>query len=49
MRAGKVRFAHYRECMAHRGLDGLLEESGIMVERRFVSSSGIAAIFLLEA
>jgi ubiquinone/menaquinone biosynthesis C-methylase UbiE len=49
MRAGKVHFAHYREFMAHRGLDGLLEGSGITVERRLVFSSGIVAIFLLKA
>lgn len=47
--AGKEHFAHYREFLAHRGLDGLVEESGITVERRFVFDAGIAAIYLLKA
>jgi ubiquinone/menaquinone biosynthesis C-methylase UbiE len=47
--AGKEHFANYKEFLAHRGLDGLVESSGITVERRFVFPAGIAAIYLLSA
>jgi ubiquinone/menaquinone biosynthesis C-methylase UbiE len=49
MNAGKEHFAHYREFLSHRGLDGLVEGSGITVERRFVFGPGTAAIYLLKA
>jgi ubiquinone/menaquinone biosynthesis C-methylase UbiE len=47
--AGKEHFAHYREFLAHRGLDSLVEKSGMAVEHRFVFGPGVAAIYLLTA
>jgi ubiquinone/menaquinone biosynthesis C-methylase UbiE len=46
--AGREHFSHYREFLATRGLDALVEKSGAIVERRFVFDPGVAALYLLK-
>jgi ubiquinone/menaquinone biosynthesis C-methylase UbiE len=46
--AGREHFANYRDFMRRRGLVGLIAEQNAPVERRFIFTTGIAAIYLLK-
>jgi ubiquinone/menaquinone biosynthesis C-methylase UbiE len=46
--AGREHFSNYRDFIANRGLDSLVESARVSVETRFVFETGIAAIYLLS-
>jgi ubiquinone/menaquinone biosynthesis C-methylase UbiE len=48
MGAGREHFRNYRDFMAHRGLDGLVEGRGFTVKHRYVVPVGVAAVFHLQ-
>jgi len=48
MSAGREHYANYRDFIARQGLEPLIAEQHLSVNRRFVSEHGIAAIFLLN-
>jgi ubiquinone/menaquinone biosynthesis C-methylase UbiE len=46
--AGRKHFRNYRDFLRRRGLAGLAEEINAPVEKRFISETGTAAIYLLK-
>jgi ubiquinone/menaquinone biosynthesis C-methylase UbiE len=48
MASGREHYARYRDFLDRRGLDGLVQEAGLTVAKRFVFDPGIAAICLLS-
>ena len=46
--AGREHFAHYTDFMSRRGLDSLVKELGLSIQKRWVAPNGNAAIYLLS-
>jgi ubiquinone/menaquinone biosynthesis C-methylase UbiE len=47
--AGREHFHNYRDFMAHRCLDALVEGAGMTARHRFVSEVGVVALYVLAA
>jgi len=48
MSAGRQHYANYRDFISRRGLQGLVGDLGLRVDKCFVTESGVAAIYLLK-
>ena len=46
--AGPVHFWHYRDFIARGGLDGLISQQQLSVDRKFIFESGVAAVYLVK-
>jgi ubiquinone/menaquinone biosynthesis C-methylase UbiE len=46
--AGRRHFAHYRDFIARRGLDGVISRQQLTIDRKFIAESGVAAVYVLK-
>jgi ubiquinone/menaquinone biosynthesis C-methylase UbiE len=46
--AGRRHFANYRDFIARRGLDGLIRRLQLIVERKWIAESGVAAVYVVK-
>ena len=46
--AGRRHFAHFRDFIASRGLDGLISRQQLTIDRKFIAESGVAAVYVVK-
>jgi len=46
--AGRRHFANYRDFIARRGLEGLVSRPQLIVERKWLAESGVAAVYVVK-
>ncbi len=46
--AGRRHFENYRDFIARRGLDGLISRQQLIVDKKYIAESGVAAVYVVK-